>query len=317
MTHDDPRITAWALGEYDAPERATERAEVEAALAADPGLRAEAEAMRASAAVLRGGLEAEAVPALDPAHRGAIEAALRVPSATRPPVRLVDHAGLGALAATLLLAIGFGLAGATGGIEFEAQGNPRAAELHVVDGDVGGIGDYGTFSEMVPAPVADVFTAAGGDGTLGEFAPASGAGPGGGKGGIINSRSTTRAYSYGLGGGGGGGGHQVRGARLAAVRGVAPGGAAGGIQPRSAKTNDGKDFFFLDTGGGVRSNGPARMRLSGNITINGTLRPADVVLGQRVLLEDVSTGLDDVGGGLDPTTVPLGGVAHSFDWSAT
>ncbi len=71
MTRDDPRLTAFALGDLDE----ASRAEVEAILARDPGLRAEVESIRAAADSLRGALESEPVTALDPSRRAAIEAA--------------------------------------------------------------------------------------------------------------------------------------------------------------------------------------------------------------------------------------------------
>ena len=60
---DDPRITAYVLGEL----LAADRLAFEAEMAADPALRAEVEAYRDLAAHLETELQAETCPALDPA----------------------------------------------------------------------------------------------------------------------------------------------------------------------------------------------------------------------------------------------------------
>ena len=66
MNHnDDPRITAYVLGELPAADQAA----FESVLASDPALRAEVEAYRGLAARLETELHAEACPALDPAKR--------------------------------------------------------------------------------------------------------------------------------------------------------------------------------------------------------------------------------------------------------
>ena len=143
MTHDDPRITAWALGEGTAEERA----EVEALLAADPALRAEAEALRDAAGSLKDGLAAEPVPALDTAHRGAVEAALTgAPVAPAPSLRFLRVSPeFGAVAATLLLTLGLAVGGVAGGVEFRTpesvaeywgrQGIPAAGVVSQAEGE--------------------------------------------------------------------------------------------------------------------------------------------------------------------------------------
>ena len=122
MTPDDPRLTARALGEGEGPLTPDESAEVEA--------------LRATADALRAGLAAEPVPALDPAHRGVIEAALASPAAPRPAKVLRMSPGLGVLAASLLLVVGFTIAGAPGGIEIGAQG-PAEYVSNAGQGSVG------------------------------------------------------------------------------------------------------------------------------------------------------------------------------------
>lgn len=62
MTHDDPRLTAYALGEASSDERAA----VESALAADPTLAHEIDALRTTADALRALLGAEALPHIPP-----------------------------------------------------------------------------------------------------------------------------------------------------------------------------------------------------------------------------------------------------------
>ena len=104
----DPRLTAYALGEL--PE--AERAEMSARLLRDPAARAEVEAIRAAADVLREGFAAEAAdakaggaaPALSPEQRAAIERAARVGasgavSAMASPARWASRAWLWPLGA--------------------------------------------------------------------------------------------------------------------------------------------------------------------------------------------------------------------------
>jgi Ca-activated chloride channel family protein len=65
---DDPRLTAYALGELDD----AERGEVESALATSPELQAEVESIRQAAALFDTSLQAEAGPTLTEAQRLAI-----------------------------------------------------------------------------------------------------------------------------------------------------------------------------------------------------------------------------------------------------
>ena len=99
---DDPRLTAFALGELGP----AENAEVEAALLADPEAAALVAEVRATALLLTEHLRAEASPGLDPSHIRAIEARL-VPEPAPAPARrrwarYAIAAGLLGLAATLL-----------------------------------------------------------------------------------------------------------------------------------------------------------------------------------------------------------------------
>ncbi|HEU4395368.1 MAG TPA: von Willebrand factor type A domain-containing protein, partial [Planctomycetota bacterium] len=211
MTHDDPRVTAWALGEGTAGERAA----VEAALAADPALRAEAEALRAAAGALKDGLSAEPVPALDTAHRGALEAALAgTPKVSEHSPRLLRVSPeFGAVAATLLLTLGLAIGGVTGGMEFgwQTKAGPHSAEWWGTQqipaaGVVNqGEGEFRVFDPGTLTPDAG----GGGPGSItagtGYYTGgAGGGGPGGGKGG--DSYDGPSFHAQGVGGGGGGAG---------------------------------------------------------------------------------------------------------------
>ncbi len=100
---DDPRLTAFALGEVDP----AEAVEIERLLAADPEARALVADIRATARLLSDHLHAEPAPGLAASHRRAIETHLKGASA-RPSRRrrrlfeLAIAAGLLGLAATLL-----------------------------------------------------------------------------------------------------------------------------------------------------------------------------------------------------------------------
>ena len=76
MKTDDPKFTAYALGELDA----NERAEVEALLREEPALSAEVESTRALAAQLRRELHAEPDAPLTPAQRAEVLAAAPAPA---------------------------------------------------------------------------------------------------------------------------------------------------------------------------------------------------------------------------------------------
>ena len=67
---DDPRLTAYALGEMDDP---ADRAAFEKEIEGDPSARAEVEAIRAVAAALKGELAAEPAPGLTDAQRASVE----------------------------------------------------------------------------------------------------------------------------------------------------------------------------------------------------------------------------------------------------
>ncbi|MGB0415667.1 MAG: YfbK domain-containing protein [Coraliomargarita sp.] len=62
ISNEDPRLTAYALGEIDDPE---ERSEIEQAIGSDPELMAEVTRIRSMGELLAGGLEREAVPELN------------------------------------------------------------------------------------------------------------------------------------------------------------------------------------------------------------------------------------------------------------
>jgi Ca-activated chloride channel family protein len=93
---DDPRLTAYALGELDD----ADRPEIEALLARDPEARAFLEEVRETARLLTESLREEPRPTLEPEHHQAIESRLVTPE---PPVRKPRRRWVGlALAAGLL-----------------------------------------------------------------------------------------------------------------------------------------------------------------------------------------------------------------------
>src|SRR4051812_22100310 len=95
---DDPRLTAYALGELDD----ADRAEVESALADDPSGRLAVEEIRATAQLLAEGLRREPSPGLAPEQREAIEWRLR---RRWPRPWLLSSLGLATAAAALLAAL--------------------------------------------------------------------------------------------------------------------------------------------------------------------------------------------------------------------
>ena len=99
----DPRLTAYALDELDA----AERAEVEAQLAGDPERRRLVEEIRATARLLTEHLQNEPSPKLAPEQREAIET--RLQSATKPKRRWYHVSWVTVAASLSLLAIGLGL----------------------------------------------------------------------------------------------------------------------------------------------------------------------------------------------------------------
>jgi Ca-activated chloride channel homolog len=108
MTHDDPRLTAHALGELEGDERAA----VEALIASDPEARAEFEAIRQTVDVLQKELGADSDLALSDAQRAALERALAerapapAPVAALPQRRRFRVGWALAAAIPLLLAVG-------------------------------------------------------------------------------------------------------------------------------------------------------------------------------------------------------------------
>jgi anti-sigma factor RsiW len=76
----DPRLTAYALGELDAPEDAEARAQIESLLATDAAAREQVARVRELAGTLRAELAAEAqdgpVPTLGASQRAALDVAL-------------------------------------------------------------------------------------------------------------------------------------------------------------------------------------------------------------------------------------------------
>src|SRR5947209_20629881 len=81
MHNDDPRLTAYALGELEPPERA----EVEALLQNDPAAAQEVAEMRELAAVVRRHLSTEEAPPLAPQQRDDILSELNEPQVVVMP----------------------------------------------------------------------------------------------------------------------------------------------------------------------------------------------------------------------------------------
>ncbi len=103
---DDPRLTAFALGEIDED---AERAEVEARLEDDPEARAFVEDVRRLARALTEELQREPMPVLEEGQRVAIERELAVARPKTGPSFFLRNARQFALAAVALIAIGLGL----------------------------------------------------------------------------------------------------------------------------------------------------------------------------------------------------------------
>jgi len=106
LVPDDPRLTAYALGELDD----ADRPEIEAGLASDPGARALVDEIRATARLLAETLHAEAAPGLDLGRLQSIEDRLATDPAPAPKpaprrrwARWAVAAGLLGLAATFLV----------------------------------------------------------------------------------------------------------------------------------------------------------------------------------------------------------------------
>jgi Ca-activated chloride channel family protein len=105
MNPDDPKFTAYALDELDAPERA----EIEQLLRENPAAAAEVEETRAFAAQLRARLKAEPAEPLRPAQRDEVLATLN-PGAPRNVIAFSRRAaGWTALAASIVLGVGIAL----------------------------------------------------------------------------------------------------------------------------------------------------------------------------------------------------------------
>ena len=131
ISHDDPRWTAYALGELDGAECADDRAAVEAALAEDPAARALVEEIRADGAMVAEAMRSEPQVALTLEQRGALLAAA---AAVPPPAgRLIVGApwrrwvplGLVGAAAAALVAVSLTQAGGGGGGSRDGRGTRR------------------------------------------------------------------------------------------------------------------------------------------------------------------------------------------------
>ncbi len=250
---DDPRLTAWALGEREAPDALGEEE------------RAEVDAIRAAAAEVEAALAAAPLPSLDPAHRESLEEAIReargpapVPVAAEPRAFTGLWVGLPAAAVLVLgLAVGTGanLDGLT--VSYPSYSDPgldghlevrfRAAENAEVR------------FQSSSMPLAN-----GGAYNAGE-----------GKGGQQPNSSV-----YGFGGGGGGGSHQYAGN----TGGTGPypsystwngtggvGGATGGIRPSSAATGNGNLFYSKGVAGGGGGGGGIALKSAGEIRARGQI----------------------------------------------
>ena len=125
MQHDDPKLTAYALGELD---DAADRAAVEAFLATDDSARRLVDEIRQTAATLTRGLHSAEIPTLTPEQRQTIAAARSEPaplnyqSDTRRPRRLWVRWALATAACAAL---------ATVGVSLFTVRSPRAARMQV------------------------------------------------------------------------------------------------------------------------------------------------------------------------------------------
>lgn len=137
LAADDPRLTAYALGQLDAADLAPARAAVEAAIAADPALAAEVDAVRAVSTDLAAALAGEtaATGGLDDARRARVaRAAARAPRTRRfvvpawwpvGPARTayLTRSALAALATVLVVVLPLTY---WAGRAFLSPGSPRA-----------------------------------------------------------------------------------------------------------------------------------------------------------------------------------------------
>ncbi len=101
---DDPRLTAYALGELEPAERAA----IEAALSESPEARAELEEIRSAAALLSDELRSETAPALTESQRAAIVAGRNGQATFAPKLNRASRLfiGFASLAACLVAAVG-------------------------------------------------------------------------------------------------------------------------------------------------------------------------------------------------------------------
>jgi len=166
LSHDDPRLTAYALGELDE----TERAQVEAALRDDAVLAAEVDAIRALACGLEAGLARESTPSLSDAQRTEIARASDEASASRGgPGAILAITRLAAAAVVLVAVAGWWLdlsvvdrigtwlrGGRTaGGMPAEVATSERARELERLEAPDGKAGE-GALGRALPDAVGDV-----------------------------------------------------------------------------------------------------------------------------------------------------------------
>jgi len=140
--HDDPKLTAFALGELDDAERAALEGEL------DEAARAEVEAIQEIGSLLEQGLGAEPCPALEPEQRAAIGAGEPAGADAPPPVIKLRpwyaRPGTWAAAAGLLLA---------GGLGFTVTQTPDASRAPAfVDVAAGDLADAGPAPAGTPAP---------------------------------------------------------------------------------------------------------------------------------------------------------------------
>jgi Ca-activated chloride channel family protein len=221
------------------------------------------EALRAAADALRAGLAAEPRPSLDPAHREAIEAALAGGPAPAPVLRLPSRTGIGVLAASLVLVVGFAVAGATGVVEFGGrggEGSPVAGARPVRDGawpfHFEGAGE---------AHLRDVVSR---ESRLESGAPR----PGGPPGGTVPpaSRWDNDGFASGVGGGGGG----AIFAFSADPNGAEASAPAGGMLLRSMVTNPTDPRVPADLRVRVHGSLPSRLAPLADVTNGGAFPEA-------------------------------------------
>lgn len=180
---DDPRLTAYALGEI---ENENERAEIEAALHSEPNLARTVDAIRSTAATLSKTLSQESAPDLESAQREALleevgaESEKPLVPAPRhrlklPTFRILDMAAvlviIGLLAAMLIPAFDKVRMSSSVGLEFTALDETVAVRDSLVEPDPSAFERRYDSNETAEPEVADAIVVASDEATLDHSSP--------------------------------------------------------------------------------------------------------------------------------------------------